>query len=229
MDFPFTGNHGPTGIINITTQLHKYEYARDPKQPIGVQQGQIVVILGQETNDTLLPYPQCLVNADCLRLVDPNIDRWKPRIIGFGAVAEGNLVLKGGHFSVQIAGAYTSSKTHNSLPGFAPVRVVIAVSPRDNKWYFDFEEMAKPSESFHFIRNISAQDEGELMDILRYYVNAYDARLAAPTPATQRTLNTAHFRFSRVLGLYFRNLEDSTYGKTITGGEEDTTKRVLLR
>ena len=226
----FTGKYAPEGFINITAPLHKYEYSKDRnKQTVGVEQGQIVAILSQETNDTLFPYPQCIVHADCLREVNANIDVWKPRIIGYGIVAEGNIVPKGGKFAVQTTGMCNTTKTRNRMPGFVHVRVVIAVSPKDNKWYFDLEEMARPGEAFHFIRDISADDETAIINFMRGYIASYDANQANPTPATQQDRDASRLGFSELLGIYFQRLEDLTLAKTITGGEEDTTKRLLLR
>ena len=220
-------NEAPEGYINVNAQLHKHEYSKDRRnpQPIGLQQGQPVAILKGDSNDTLLPYAQCIVHPECLRTVDPDINKWNLRLVGYGVVAENEMVQKGSTFSVQIAGASDTTKLHTHLGGFVHVRMFIAKTP-DNKWYLDLRELDQ----------LPDFDIDNVLDPSVGFNNAVlllAARIAEDnkgrTPASLAALVEARKAFSQALLPYFREMEEQIFAKTITGGEEDTKKRILFR
>ena len=220
-------NYGPEGYIGVNAQLHKHEYSKDRRnpQPIGLQQGQLVAIFKGDSNDTLLPYAQCIVHPECLRTVDPDIDKWNHRLVGYGVVAENEMVRKGLTFNVLIAGASDTTKLHTHLSGFAQVRMFIAKTP-DNKWYLDLRELDQLPD--FDIDNVLDPSVGFNNAVLRFASRIVEQE-RDKTPATLAALVEARKAFSQGLLPYFREMEEQIFAKTITGGEEDAKKRILFR
>ena len=221
-------NYAPEGYINVNVQLHKHEYSKDRRnpQPIGLQQGQLVAVLKGDSNDTLLPYAQCIVHPECLRTVDPDLGKWNRRLIGYGVVAENEMVQKGSTFSAQIAGASDTTKLHTNLSGWAHVRMFIAKTP-DNKWFLDLQELDQwPDFDIDDVLDPSPAFTNVILDLaVKISADTGGGKSAATTSARV----AARKVFSQALLPYFREMEEQIFAKTITGGEEDTKKRILFR